>query len=327
MQRDSQNYLQPEKVSLTFSCLSSDYLGGGGAATSESEAEMDSEHPSRVATPPSRVATPPPLAQLEMPPLGGEFISAVPEHNPPTQATTSFSNYPSDDYLGIPSTFLTPQHIDSGVAAKQANTDLSPLLTSGGTYRVSNESMRDSSSYSSNPTASTKASSGDSTFTLLQRTPSPSPKSTEPTPAAITPTPTSHSVATPNAPNGISNYPVAQPNGVDSVRQSVSTYNPPNELGGGHPLAVERREGVVQDTAEGSLASTRAETSNGSVRGHDKGTDSAVTMTTGGNVVRHDSHLSAASRDSRTSNTSFGLGLSDLSSDFMAAFEKWDVKP
>ena len=38
-----------------------------------------------------------------------------------------------------------------------------------------------------------------------------------------------------------------------------------------------------------------------------------------------DSHQSGTSRISKTSQASFGLGISDLSSDFMCAFDTWDV--
>ena len=43
-------------------------------------------------------------------------------------------------------------------------------------------------------------------------------------------------------------------------------------------------------------------------------------------VGKQESHLSEVSRDSRTSQASFGLGISDLSSELMSTFELWSTK-
>ncbi len=297
MPRDS---LQTDKISLSFSCLSGDYLS---VATSDSEAEME---PRGLA---SRVDTPPAQTQMEMPAVGGQPIAAAPEQEPQILATTTF--YHPDDYLSIPSTFLAPQH-RHGEGAQQSDAALSPISPTEGTDHASNDSILDSSSFSSLPMSSTKASTDDSSSTLVHTTP---PQTLQrscddralPTPVAYAP----------QAPPAAVDYPIAQPtviNGIDSVRPPLQTHNMAATSGPETPLAVDDRRGLTQEFSSAKSDSRFADTA-------------GISHRTGAEGVNlRDHHLSAASRDSRTSNSSFGLGLTDLSSDFMAAFDKWDVK-
>ena len=136
--RDSQNQLQPEKLSLTFSCLSGDMLAG----TSDSEGEMEAEpEPERSDSPPlaltldiSMLSTKEMLGDVTEPPLHTKpphllhsnqqsnhkesSYFMAPRH---TKAPAHSSQQGSRDELAsyIPSTFMASRHTKASSNSSQ----------------------------------------------------------------------------------------------------------------------------------------------------------------------------------------------------------------
>ena len=338
--RDSQ---RDEKLSLTFSVLSGDVAGSSAMSGSDSEGEAD--------------------PRLSSTALNLDVLSSVLAEEPLLEASTSSSHLhtptssnqqsgysATNPYLDLPSTFLTP------------HSDTSALTTPPAKFGADSPSTRQDtpSSHQERPREIRE----DSSSTILPPTTSPSPDMTSKTSTCgdETMSTTSFSVsAVPTSASSQANADtVSKTSTLDLESVSTTVSVPASQASHSLPGHYSNCNGSTDEQKSRNrspLLFDHHPRTNGSAsispQGRaSKSTDSGIrsddevdgppvmdaqrtsaqpnsTAFTSLEVPKRehnaDSHQSGTSRDSRTSQASFGLGISDLSSDFMSAFDTWDA--
>ena len=336
--RDSQ---RDEKLSITFSVLSGDVLGSGPVSGSDSEGEDDPRLSSTAL-----ILEPLPLSLAEEPLLEASDSSHL---TTPSLLNPQSSYSETTPYLNLPSTFLSP------------HSDASALLTPPAKFGTgSSSTLQDVSSYPSHQGRSGERHE-DSSSTILPLTASPSPDimSKTSTIGDETMSMTSFSVsAVPTSTSSQVNADtVSKTSTLDLESVSTTVSGPASQAshslpghysnynGATNEQKSRNRSPLLFDHSPRTNGSTslspqgRASKSTDSGIRSDEEADGPPVMDAEGTSAQPnsaaftspkregnaDASQSATSRNSRTSQSSFGVGISDLSSEFMSAFDTWDL--
>ena len=305
--RVSQN--QQEKLSLSFSVLSGDVLSG-----SESEAEGERDRQSHSA--------------LDINLLPALFTK---EATPGAGDTTDADMELVSSFLGTQSSFMS-QHLSSSITGD------SPSFSN---HHIETELLPPTPSLSPDLTSKTST-AGDETMSMV----SSSNTATHPAEANVNHTnadtiskaSTLDSLSTTlSAPYPFSCSP-SQTSGVHALQNGTEELKPRERLplldhkvrmNGHSAVSVPERaskstdSGIRSDEDPDAVHTDPEPSTNAIVNGNSSNHAGVMKR----NLVekQQDIRLSEVSRHSRTSQASFGLGISDLSSDLMSTFESWDL--
>ena len=328
--RRSRDSLQPDKLSITFSVLSGDMLEerGGSSSESEGEGEKDAELIEVLA---------PELLDRFMPSLRrdqpgkGEGVGRTSNEvlSKPVLTLTSPSVGTVDHledtlrYHRLPNTALSPGPFSTSTLTSR----LSPSETSSqyGHSTVRSDETPVPPMSSPSPDLTSKTSTlGDETLSTASN---PLLTSTYHMPGAgmLSKTSTMDSVNTAVSASADYNHP---PNHVYTPHLNGSQYNGTeyqnstssgmSSLSNGHPPGKANGD-VIKPTQSPPLQNNNMMTSSSDSTAVLDSKDS----TTNSVVLREGVGGRQTSRDSELSRTSFGLGLGDLSSDLLSAFDTW----
>ena len=332
----SRDSLQPDKLSITFSVLSGgDVLGEGDESSRESsEGEEEDEEREVDMIAPELLDRFMPSLRMEQRSSIGDGTSTEDSSRPMLTLTSpSVSGMGNDledtlKYTQLPSSALSPGPFSTSTMTSR----LSPCETQScsssqyGPSTVRSDDTPVPGVSSPSPDLTSKTSTiGDETLSIASNTPLAGAYHMHSTPVAgagtgaLSKTSTVDSVS----PTGISDYShtpnlVYSPhvNGSQCSGREHRTVNHDSSLTNGHPPG--KANGDVIRTVQSSPPIS-------SLSDHGGGppAPSAEESPLNGVVLRDSVNNQMTSRDSRTSQTSFGLGLGDLSSDLLSAFDSW----
>ena len=330
--RDSQ---QPEKLSITFSVLSGDMLGEGGASSSESEGEEGDEEDPEVLEPELLDRFMPSLRREQT--SGGDGVGGISTEvlsNKPVLTLTSPSVGAMEDtsrYRHLPNAALSPGPFSTSTMTSR----LSPSETSSqyGPSTVRSDDTPVPPLSSPSPDLTSKTSTiGDETLSTASN---PLLAGTYHTPGAgmLSKASTLESVNTAVSASTDYNHP---PNLVYTPHLNGSQYNGTehrnntstsvSSLSNGHPPGPKANGDVINKSSistqspPGPLQNSVMSSSSDSATALDS---SKNVTANGGVVLREGIGDRQTSRDSQLSRTSFGLGLGDLSSDLLSTFDSF----
>ncbi len=338
--KDSQ---QPEKLSITFSVLSGDLLGEGGASSSESEGEEGEEREIDVLEPELLDRFMPSLRREHVSGGGGEAaagglsieaLSSKPVLTLTSPSVGAMHNNLEDTsrYRQLPNAALSPGPFSTSTMTSR----LSPSETSSqyGPSTVRSDDTPVPPLSSPSPDLISKTSTiGDETLStasnpLLAGTyhnnmPSSKTSTLESVNTAVSAStgynhPSPNLVYSPHL-NG------SQHNGTEH-RNNPSTSDSVPSLSNGHPPGPKANGDVINKS---SIQSPPLPLQNSVMSSPSDHTTTALDSTTKGATANGDVVLREnigdrqTSRDSQLSRTSFGLGLGDLSSDLLSTFESF----
>lgn len=306
--RVSQN--QPEKLSLSFSVLSGDMLSG-----SESEGEGEKDNPSHSA--------------LDLNLLPALFTK---EATPGAGDTTDADMELVSSFLGTQSSFMS-QHLSSSIVGD---------TSSFSNHHIETELLPPTPSLSPDLTSKTTSTAGDETMSMVSGNTATLPVEANVNHAnadTISKASTLDSLSTTlSAPYPFSCSP-SQTSGVHALHNGTAEELKPRErltpmldhkarMNGHSAVSVpesasKSTDSGIRSDEELDAAHTEPETStSATVNGNSSDHAGVVKRDL---ARKQDARLSEVSRHSRTSQASFGLGISDLSSDLMSTFESWDL--
>ena len=333
----SRDSLQPEKLSITFSVLSGDMLEEGGASSGESEEEEEEEKDSELIE-----VLEPELLDRFMPSLRREQVSRG--EGVGGISTEALSNKPvltltspsvrgmvnledTSRYRQLPNAALSPGPLSTSTMTSR----LSPSETSSqyGPSTVRSDDTPVPPLSSPSPDLTSKTSTiGDETLSTASNPLLAGTSYHMPGTGMLSKTSTLESVNTMVSASTDYNHP---PNLIYTPHLNGSQYNgtehrnnnSTSSLSNGHPPGPKVNGDVIKPSVQSPpppLQNSVMTSSSNSATVVDSNKDATVN---GGVLLREGVGDRQTSRDSQLSRTSFGLGLGDLSSDLMSAFDSF----